>query len=771
MKESRYILDNQVEPFKIKEIILNYIRYWRWFIISIASFLIIGFLYIRYTPLIYKSTAKIKVIDDAKELDITSDPLAALSGKSTLNVENEIEILKSFRLLQQVVDLLNLDISYYEVGNVKTSRIYKAPFEIKKLFPVDSLKENVVFKLSFETSPPVISDTDGNIQNLDSIVTIFNSSKYPVEIRLNNLSALEKFKSKTFEARVSNKKESVLNLSKLLNIVLANDKSDILALSYKSESPELSEAILNGIISKFNQDGILDRQQVFKRTLEFIDERFLYLASELDSIEGGKEDFKRKNNLSYIESDAEVSIERKAETEDEVAKLQTQISLASVLKKTVINQSEYALLPVNIGLDNPSLTSSVNNYNQMALDRERLSVTVGESHPTLVTLSSQLERAKVNIIKTVNVYEGQLRTALERLNQKRSSASSIFSSLPEKEKMLRSIERQQSIKENLFLLLLQKREEAAINFAVTSPSIKIVDFALTEIQPISPKKTLIYPACLLLGLILPFGFLFIKFALDNTIKTKDDLRRICQEIPVIGEIPHLETSTEFIDTFDRSVNAESFRILITNINYILPKAQKEKCKVIYVTSTVAGEGKTQIAINLSLSYSSFNKKVLLLGADLRNPQLHNYFKTNKNIIGLSDYLSNLEVNIDECIENGFGANSYHNICFSGSVPPNSAQLLSDERFATFMSQIKSKFDYIIVDTAPTMLVADTLVISDYADVTLFVTRSQFTDKSLLEYSKEYYLNNKLRNMAYVLNDVEFNKKYRYKYGNKYNYGV
>lgn len=766
MKESNYIFENEIESLKLKDTVLKYFKYWKWFVISALIFLIIGYLYVRYTPVVYESVAKIKIVDDSKEMDIAADPLLALAKGSNINLDNEIEILKSYRLLNQVVEELNLDISYYEEGNISTKEIYPSPFEIVKLFPDDSLSTPAEFKVSFETNPPTLVDAQGIIYQLDSPVSVFNNVKLPIAFRILDLEAIKKSKSKNFSVRIKKKKKTSLNLLDHLDVTNANKNSEILTLRLRSESAELAEAILNTVVTKFNLDGIKDRQLVSKRTLEFIDERFEYLTEELDSIEGGKQEFKMENNLSYIETDAESSLLRKAETEDEVAKLETQISLASVLKKTVQRQSKYQLLPVNIGLENPSLTSNVSNYNQMALERDRMLETVGESHPTLVALSGQLERAKLNIVKTVNAYQSQLRTALYRLNELKDEASSIYSSLPEKEKRLRSIERQQSIKENLFLLLLQKREEAAVNLAVTAPSVKIVDYALTESKPILPKKSYTYLACLLLGLITPFSFLFIKFTLDTKVKGKHDLVKICQEIPIVGEIPNLKNIIAFTDINDRSIHSEYFRILSTNLNYILPKKKKEIGQVILVTSSMEGEGKTQIALNLSLSYASFNKKVLLVGADLRNPQLHSNFKVGKSVLGLSDYLSDSELILDDVIQNGFGTNRIHKICLGGAIPPNPSQLLSDDRFEEFLNKVKSQFDYIVIDTAPTILVADTLVISKEADVTLYVTKCNFTDKGLLEYAKELHLTKKLKNMAFVINDANLQNNTNYKYAKK-----
>ena len=313
--------------------------------------------------------------------------------------------------------------------------------------------------------------------------------------------------------------------------------------------------------------------------------------------------------------------------------MENQISLSKLLKETVINQAEYSLLPADIGLENLSLNSLVANYNELALERDKLLPSVGVNHPQLREISGQLERGKVNIIKSVNIYQAQLRTSLSQLNRERGRAGAIFSELPEQEKMLRSIERQQSIKEQLFLLLLQKREEAAINMATTVPSVKVVDYGLTSSKPLSPKKTIVYPLSLMLGLVLPFLVLFIRFSLDTKVHDRTDLEKLSPEIPVLSEIPFLKGTKSIQGLHDRSVLAESFRMLSTGINYYLPEKKKDKGQVIYVTSAIKGEGKTLMAYNLAMAYASLKKRVLLVGADLRNPQLHMYLDILKKSKG------------------------------------------------------------------------------------------------------------------------------------------
>ncbi len=371
----------------------------------------------------------------------------------------------------------------------------------------------------------------------------------------------------------------------------------------------------------------------------------------------------------------------------------------------------------------------------------------------------------------MNIYQAQLRTSLNQLRLESSRAGAVFSELPEQEKMLRGIERQQSIKEQLFLLLLQKREEAAINMATTTPSIKVVDYGLTSSKPLSPKKIIVYPFSLVLGLFLPFLVLFIRFSLDTKIHDRTDLEKISPDIPVPGRNSILFKRNKIISGLhDRSILAESFRMLSTSINHHLPEKEKDKGQVLYVTSSIKGEGKTLVAFNLAMAYASLKKRVLLVGADLRNPQLHMHLDILKKSKGLSEYLSTPSMTWENVINEGFSNDFNIKVCYSSQIPPNAPELLSaGDGFEKFIN-VKEEFDYIIVDTAPTLLVTDTMLISKYADLTLFVIRAGFTDKKLLEYSKNLDKSKKLQNMAYALNDVGFGKARHYNYGHGYGYG-
>ena len=758
------------KPIAFMSIVMKYLSYWPWFLISCTLFMVLGFCYSKYIPETYSSIAKVKILDEANQMKIIPNEVALANQNMRLNLENHVEVLKSYRLLNNVVRELEMDIEYYELGELFYTQIFKAPFEVRKDIAEDALGKPLEYEIMLSTSGFNITDKAGKRYILPYDKT--NSSEgdhLPFRLDLIEITNIKDYKYNKYKIIIKQERQATMLLAKDLKISTSEKQSDILTLSLKGNSRALSEAILNSIVNNFDEDGVTDRQLVAKRTLEVIDRRFIYLSQELDSIEAGKEDFKKAENLSYIQADADVSLRRKSAANSRVAQLQTQISLSKLLKRTVSEEVEYNLLPGNIGLDNQGLNELVTNYNEMARERQKLVVTVGSNHPRIKALSEQLELGKLNILNSVNVYESQLDVSLQRLNREQENAGFSFSRLPEKERMLRAIERQQSIKENLYLLLLRKREEAAIDYAATTPTVKVVDYGLTAIKPMWPKKIIVYPLSLILGMFMPFMVIYIRTSLDTKIHDRSDIESVNPEIPVLIEIPFFTKEKSFANVNDRSALAESFRILSTNTDYLLSSKDLDAGKVIFMTSSIKAEGKTLLAMNLSLAYASMGKKVLLVGADLRNPQLHTHFNLDKNVTGLSDFLIKPRLALTDILLDGFEEIPNHKLCLSGGIPKNAPILLSSKRFDDFIQKAKQEFDYVIFDTAPTMLVTDTLLISKYADITLFVACSGYTDKKLLQFSKDLNRTKKLKNMAYVLNAVGHTKGAKYNYGYDYGY--
>jgi len=756
----------------IKNGVLKYLRYWVWFVLGLILALIGANLYLRYTPKLYNSSAKIKILNKSKGLELPSS--AFIFNRSNINLENEIEILKSYRIIEQVVDRLSLTMRFFEEGNVLTTEIYRLPFKIEKKVANDSIY--IGSSYTIEVRPDAFDVTPSST-NKTLVFENHNSSKVdhnlPFDLSLAGKKISNEIIGKTYIVRFVPITSVTKGLKGAINVSMLGKNSDLLKLNYTSQSKAKNERILNMLIDVFNQDGISDRQDISRRTIKFIDERFIRLTQELDSIETGIKDYKQDNNFLTVESDAELGITQRTQSEKELFDLENQLIISDLLKETIEkSNTESSLLPANIGLANTSINDLVNNYNTVVFERDNLRTSAGENNPQVIVLNSKLKDIKTNILESIDSYTLQLSASKKQLEAKNRRYKAQVFSLPTKEKAAREILRQQAIKESLFIFLLQKREEAAINLAITEPSIKVVEYAISGGAPISPNSRSVYLLSTVLGLLVPFGILYLIFILDTKVHGKEDVLKTSPNIPVIGEIPDLKKKKNIIfnDPNDRSALAESFRILSSNVDYILPVKGGEKGKVIYCTSTIKGEGKTYVSLNLSLALSSINKKVLLIGADLRNPQIHTHIQEDKHKPGLSNYLHDIDYDWKDALIYGFDKHPNHNIILSGSIPPNPAHLLTNGRFKKLIEEAKQEYDYIIVDTAPTILVTDTMLISQLADATIYLVRANYTEKNLLNFSKELSESGKLKNIAYVVNSVGASKSYGYGYNYGYNYG-
>lgn len=461
------------------------------------------------------------------------------------------------------------------------------------------------------------------------------------------------------------------------------------------------------------------------------------------------------------------------ENASEFNKRQLEVETQKEVLNTMISylkEENSKLLPTNLGLEEEGVSVLVQNYNELVLERGRLMASATPENPTVVNLTNQIDQLRQNVLQSLDQLRQTILITEKDLDAQQGRIRGKISAIPGIERLYRDIERQQGIKETLYLYLLQKREETAISLAVTTPKAKIVDSAYSLKEPISPKPKIVYLGSLIAGLLIPFLVIYTRNLLDTKIHSRQDIEKLLPQIPILGELPQLEAKEkETIKLNDRSVLAESFRILRTNLSYLLKAQQQADAKVLYVTSTIKGEGKTFTAFNLALSLNSTGRSVLILGADVRNPQLHRYINKPEGIKGkgLSEYLYDDKVTIDSII-NDLEINRHHmKIILSGRIPPNPAELLMSDRFGTLIEQVRGQYDFIIVDTAPTMLVTDTLLISQFADLTLYVARAEFTDKKLLNYPKELYTDKRITNMAFVVNNVSYAN---FGYGTKYGYG-
>lgn len=776
MENSQVDLQEKHNNFDFLEYFFIYLRYWHYFLISVVVCFFVVKYYLNHTVSTYESKAKVKIIDDSKSNFMMNSP-ASLFGKSKINLDNEIEVLKSYRILEQVCKGLNLNDQYFNVGYLNNVEIWKnRPFTIDWLdtsLEMDNKAVSMEIEIVKGGYKVVSSGKSSAVHPFNSIQSI---NKIPYRLSLQVGTNLKSLNGKKFLIVHSKLESAVLRLSGKLNISNSNKSSDILVISLVGANSDKSEVVLNEVIKQFDIDGLNDRRLVSQRTIKFVNDRFKSLEKQLDSVETNKANYKRNNELTFINADATTASTGKINSTAGVFEVETQIALSKVLEQTVKADKKLGLMPANIGLTNSTINSLISEYNTVVLERERQSLSSLSNNPIIQSLNSKLTNLKANIVESIKAYQQELAVSLSKNDYVKKVSDNKFSAIPNNEKVLRNIERQQNIKETLYLLLLQKREEAAINEAIASSSIKVVDYARTNASPVAPKKATYYLTAILIGLLIPFTIIYVRLLLDDKLHTKEDVLKLTRNKIILSEIPHINGENRLTGVNDRSILGESFRILRTNLTYIFPLKEEQLAQTIMITSTIKGEGKTFTALNLSISFSIMNKRVLLIGADMRNPQLHNYLNITKNQTGLQDYLHDVSVDWRKTVNKNYLDNENLDIILSGTIPPNPAELLSNGRLEKLIAEAKHEYDFIIVDTPPTLLVTDTLVISHLIDTTLYVVRADFTPKKILEFSVNLSDKGKLRNMAYVINNVGANYKgygtygYNYKYNYAYGYG-
>jgi capsular exopolysaccharide synthesis family protein len=753
-------------PVQIKQLIGKYLAYWPFFLGSVLVCLFTAAIYLRYADVVYNTEAKVKLLSDKESSNFSLD-VSKLFNKSNVNLENEIALFKSARLAEQVVRNLKLNVNYYFNGSVSTNQIYDAPFVVTYIDTLTPLKSSLEYSITITKNGYTVMDmVSGKTKVIRGYAMDGTMPSFPITIQPSLPNVMDSNIDKNYTVVINPISKAAVQLSAAIAIEADGKDSDILSLSLQGTDGTHSEQIIDNLIAVFDADGVSDKQEVSRRTISFVEERFVYLRRELDSIETSKKEYKRNNDLSLIQEDVSSNILDKSFKEKALYDIESQLLLAKLLKENVNSQKAFGLLPANIGIQNSALNDIVGQYNTSILAYQKLQTSAGVNNPSLQSVVTTLTSQKANIVSSVNSYTRQLQTSLGQSELAQRATENSFSSIPEKEKVLRSIERQQNLKESLYLLLLQKREEASINLAVTVPNTKIIDYAITNDAPVSPQRKKIFLIAFFLGLLVPFGVLYLIFMLDNKIHSANDVEATNNKIPILAEIPSLN------DTKDsQTQNREAFQTLANNTNFITPYSDQSVGKVIFVTSSIKNEGKTFVSYNLATAYANLDKKVLLVGADFRNPQLHKYIHQNQNETkGFSNYLHDGALNWEQLLYHVGEVEYPFDILLSGTIPPNPTLLLSNSRFDSFVKEAKQHYDIVIFDTPPTLLVTDTLIISKYADTNLFVLRSGVSENNFVNYSSKLSLDKKINNMGYVINDVNFKSTYGYGYGYNYGYG-
>lgn len=761
----------------ITQQIQPYLNKWWWFILSAILLVFTSVIYLRYSTKIYQAEASILIKDTQSGGGVSE--LAALGdigmlGTNFNTVENEIEILSSRRLMSKVVEELDLEIQYFSEGNIKTSESFQNnSFKIVKTIIDEKLEQPFHFHAKRISADVISYWKENEIPVNVKIGQTINFNENAAFVFLDSgTNSQEDNYNHTFLIQVSNFSSTVVKYTNALSIEQSVKRGSVIDLSIADPVPSKAAAILNQLIEEYNKDATEDKNIVAQNTVNFIEDRLATIELSLDSVEIKKENFKRANNLSDIVAEATLNLESSAEYTTRQIEAQTQLRIARDLKGYLGNIGDNEYIPANLTLDGGSINESISEYNQLLLNYNQRSETATAINPIVKELRGQLNTLKSAINASLNSYIQSLQVRLGSISSQNNRIENRLGKVPSTERTARDIERDQTIVEAIYLYLFQKKEETAISLAVTAPKAKIVDSAWISDQPISPKPKIILLGALIVGLLIPFAFIYVKGLVYNKIENRKDVIKRLQNTPFLGEVPKLSSDeSDTIEKNDRSVLAESFRILRTNLQYKLSAlGNKVKTPIVIVTSSVKGEGKTFVSFNLAMTMANSGKNVLLVGGDIRNPQLHRYLeKGSKNLKGVTEFLVYPKYTPAELIHES-DANPNLKIFLSGAIPPNPAELWMSPRVDELLDYGKMHFDVVIIDSAPSMLVTDTLLISDKADVTVYVARANYTEKPLLDYVSDTIESGKLKNVSMVLNNV---KIANFGYGNKYaySYGV
>ena len=775
------------EQVNIQELLFRYLIHWPWFVISIIICIACAWGYLRLTTPIYNISATVLIKDEKKGggASMSSDlEKMGLEGfvSSSSNVDNEIEVLRSKSLAREVVNNLGLFVTYMDEDEFPSKELYHTSPVLVSLTHQEAdklpgrMEINMILQPTGALGVQITVGEKEYRKQFDKLPAVFPTDEGTVAFFANNdtLSAVcpENITKERHITAFINRPFSVLKeYVNSLSIAPTSKTTSVVVISLENTNTRRGRDYINKLLEMYNINANNDKNEVAQKTAEFIDERIGIISKELGSTEQDLENFKRSAGITDLNSEAQIALTGNAEYEKKRVENQTQINLVMDLQR-YMKGNEYEVLPSNIGLQDAASAGAIDRYNQMLVERKRLLRTSTENNPTIINLDTSIRAMRTNVQATLDATLKGLQITKEDLAREASRYSRRINDAPTQERQFVSIARQQEIKSGLYLMLLQKREENAITLAATANNAKIIDEALADDNPISPKKTIVYLAALVLGVGLPVGVIYLIGLTKFKIEGRADVEKLTS-LPIVGDIPLADEKTGSIAVFENQNNlmSETFRNVRTNLQFMLENGKN----VILVTSTISGEGKSFISANLAISLSLLGKKVVIVGLDIRKPGLNKVFNIPKKEHGITQYLTNTTANLMDFVQpSDINKNLF--ILPGGTVPPNPTELLARGGLEKAIETLKANFDYVILDTAPVGMVTDTLLIGRVADLSVYVCRADYTHKAEFTLINELAENNKLPNLCIAVNGLDLNsRKYGYyygygKYGKYYGYG-
>jgi capsular exopolysaccharide synthesis family protein len=765
------------EMAELREQIYRYLRAWRWFAVSVVGFLALAVLYIKLASPVYQVNANVLVKEDDKGGAAKGAALMRSMGvgfPGSMEVQDELYTLSSFSLMRQAMDSLKLYTSYEQVKFPFNKELY-GDLPIRLEIPqaiIDTLEAGLRFTVKIDEKGLADIKVKGKGYKLsleDKSFPVSIDTKYGT-FTLVKGDAFEEGKAAKYKISLSGLAEAAEDYLKIIDISLADKKANVLALSIKGTNPQKLKDLLNTLIALYNADASEEKSELTKNTADFIKKRLDVLNVELAQAEDEVEAFKKANKLVNLDYEAKAMLEQSGDLRAKLIEVTSQLSILEEAERSLKAQTtSYELLPVSVGGDNEGVVADIMEYNKLVLQYQRLGQTTNTDNPVMVSLRADIAAKRKNVLASLRNTCSSLAIAKKDLENQMNQFTGRFADAPTIEKNYVVIKRNQLIKEGLVVFLMEKGEENALSASLFTSKARIIDAAYKMTKPVWPKKLIILAVALFLGLVAPIVVLYLKDILVRTFTGKDEVEKI-SNLAVIGEVSLAEEddkSGSAIVIRKESVTpvAELFRLIRTNLQFILTKRDE---KVILVTSTQGGEGKSFVSVNLAASLALMGRKVVVVGLDIRKPMLAAYLKLS-NAQGVTNFLASEDMTLDRVVTHNVDGHEGLDVIVAGPIPPNPGELMLSDRMAQLFAQLKERYDYVVVDSAPVGMVSDSFTLAPYSDMTLYVVRANYTDKSSLDYIETIQRNERLKKVYVVVNGVNIKKRAGYGYG--YGYGV
>lgn len=759
----------------LKSIFVKYLPYWYWFLVSGVVCIAGAFVYLKYysTP-IYRISSTIQL--KGAEKDDNSAEKVPVSGLGNFQsgsvIDDEVDILKSHSLMLRVLKELSLHVRYQVEGRLKNKEVYGDDLPIFVVFSsVDSailyktesfnlyLKDDRTFDLEEEHGRRTTYRLGQEIQKPFGAFKVMAGPRLSdhindrILVNFNDVTGLASGYSNALTVEISNKK---------------NVDAKIINISLLESVPTKGVDIINKLVELYNKEAVEDKNLLTLNSIQFIDDRLRLLTSELSEVEKGVEVYKRQNEVTNISSEASIYLENSSDYTKRLSQLEIEMEVLSSIEDLLSRNTEngdFNVIPGSLSIQDPTLLSLIGRYNELQVERERMLRTVQPNNPLVHNITEQLVYHKRNILDGIKNTKNQIDITHRNIKESSGDFASRIEKVPQIERELLEVMRQQGIKQELYLYLLQKREESALSLAAAIvSSARVIDPAMAGSSPISPDKKKIYLFAFGLGMGLPFALIYLKKAVQDQVENQSDIGKLTAT-PILGDIPHNKVADVLVMAEDVAMPlAEHFRHIRANLQF---KLRNKEDKVILVTSSISGEGKTFFAINLAASLALTGKRTVVLDFDLRMPSLLQDLGMKCNS-GVTDFLRSTDISLDEIVlPSPIISNLY--LIGAGAIPRNPAEFLMSQRLSQLFMMLEEQFDYVVLDTAPVGPVADAFSLAPYVDATVFLVRSNFTNKGLIKIINDIYVNKKFNSPMIVLNDTQAHSL-GYGYGYGYSYG-